>query len=322
MLHKRVASLVVVVVLLGLLTGCAAAPGGSADMLEGLAPQLESFSLRLPRMYVLYVENGGEYAEPSVWGMRASQLESWFGLDLSMVKIPQFYMDWLKASNVQHVEVVHEGSGMYVYVNGEPTPYVAWDAESMGLVSQLMEPLGVPNGALIGRLLPLLRRIGLDIVVQMPLAPGADVIAYRNPEAGLMASDASAALAEPAAELKLSMSYDANGVPSFLGLSAALLQPMVGATPGQLDPQLIGQLKAAGVERLGVQIRGDGLYIFLNDQALPNVAWSEDHLGTALDLYAEMNATSWVPNPNFVYMVRELVTQVTNSDVVFDVILE
>jgi hypothetical protein len=309
----------VIVVLIGLLTGCAAAPGGTADVLEGVTPDLDAFVFRLPRLYVLYVETAEGYAEPTLWGISASNVESWFGLDLSMVKIPQFYMDWVKASDVQHFELVHDGKGIFLYANGEAMPYLAWDGESMDLAGQLMGPLGVPNGDLIRRLLPLLRHIGLDIVVQMPLAAGADIIPYRDPDGGLLETTAAAAMENPAAELKLQVTYDEAGVPSLLGMSAAVLQPMMGYTPGRLDPQLIDRVKQVGIEQLSLQLQGNGLFIYVNDQALPNIAWSEEHLGNALDLYQEMNEVSWVPNADFVSMVRELVFQVGNSDVRLDV---
>ncbi len=45
------------------------------------------------------------------------------------------------------------------------------------------------------------------------------------------------------------------------------------------------------------------------------MAWSKEHLTNALDLYAQMNEASWVPNEAFVGMVRELVLQMGNSDI-------
>jgi len=319
MLHKRTASFMVVVVLLGLLTGCAAAPSGSADMLEGVTPDLDAFVLRLPRFYVEYVERAEGFAEPTLWGMSASNLESWFGLDLTMLKIPQFYMDWMKASDVQHFELVHDGKGIFLFANGEAMPYLAWDAESIDLAGQLMAPLGVPNGDLVRRLLPLLRHIGLDIIVQMPLASGAEIIPYRNVDGGLMESTAPVEIVDPAAELKLAMSYDQSGVPSLLGMSASVLQPMMGYTPGALDPGFVGQVKQAGIDQLSLRTQGNGLFIYVNDKPLPNIAWSKEHLGNAVDLYAQMNEMSWVPNADFVSMVRELVFQLGGSDVRLDV---
>jgi len=315
MFNRRAVSFVLVVVLLGLLAGCAGAPPGTGELLEGTAPNFDSFTLRLPRIYVQYAEGEEGYAEPAVWDMRASQLESWFGLDLGMLKIPQFYMDWLKASDVQHIELVHDGAGLFVYVNGEAMPYVAWDAESVGLAAELAEGFGVSSGDLMTRLLPMVRHVGLDIVVQMPLQAGAEIIPYRDPAGGLMETTAAPEIEEPEAELKLAMAYDDSGVPTVWGMSAEILQPMIGYTPGQIDPQYIAQLKQAGVQQVAVQTLGDGLFFFVNDRPLPNVAWSKEHLTNALDLYAQMNEASWVPNEAFVGMVRELVLQICNSDI-------
>ena len=130
-----------------------------------------------------------------------------------------------------------------------------------------------------------------------------------------METSAAAEVQEPGMVLKLQASYDENGVPSLLGMSAGLLQPMMGYTPGALDPGLIAQLKGAGIAGVTLRTQGNGLFIYVNDQPLPNIAWSKEHLANALDLYEQMNRTSWVPNADFVNMVRELVFQVGNSDV-------
>lgn len=309
MLRRTVALLMVVAVLLA---GCGSPPSAK-EVLEEVAG-IETFVLKLPRIYLQYVENGKGEGEPALFGIRASQIESWFNVNLSMVKIPAFYMDWIKASNLQHIELVHNGKGIFAYVNGKPTPYLAWDAESVGLAADMMETF-YPSSGLFKRLLPILRHIGLDIIVQMPLADGAAAIPYRDVKAGLMETTAAAEIAEPAAEVNLEIAYDDRGVPSVLGMSADMLQPMMGYTPGQLHPAYIAQLKQAGVKKIALQTRGDGLFLFVNDQPLPNVAWSKEHLNNAVDIYAAMNAASWVPNAEFVNMIRELVLQFGNSDV-------
>ena len=130
-----------------------------------------------------------------------------------------------------------------------------------------------------------------------------------------METIATADVQEPDMILKLEVSYDDGGVPSLLGMSAGLLQPMMGYTPGALDPALIAQLKGAGIQALTLRTQGNGLFIYVNDRPLPNIAWSKEHLANALDLYEQMNKTSWVPNADFVNMVRELAFQVGSSDV-------
>ena len=316
MLHKKIVRLFLVVSLMGLLTGCAATAPSPQEMLEEIAPAFESFTFRLPRLYLQYVDNEQGEGEPMIAGISASTIESWFGLDLSMVKIPKFYVDWLKASDLQHIELVYDGNeGIFAYANGKPMPYLAWDGQSLALAADMVEAFNVPNASLIKRVLPFVQRIGLDVVVQMPLAGGCAVIPYRDEYAGLLETTAAPEIAEPSARLQVEIVYDQDGVPSVLGLSADLLAEMGYGIPGQLPAETIAMLQAANIQYVTLQTQGNGLFLYANDQLLPNVAWSEDHLTNAVDLYAQMNASSWVANEAFVNMVQELVFAVGNSDI-------
>lgn len=314
-MFRRTVSLTLAgVVLLAAITGCAGMPGAEA-LTEGAASQLPAFTLQLPRIYLNYVETADGSAEPSVAGIGASLVEAWFGLDLSAVRIPAFYVDWLQASDIQHVELLFGPQGLLAYANGKPTPYVAWDTESLTLAADVAGAFGVPNVSTVKNFLPWMERVTIDILVQLPVADGAERIAYRDVRGGLLTTKAAPEIVEPAGQIKLEMSYDEEGYPSLLGLPAETLRPFLGTTPGRLAPQVVGQLQEAGVESLTLKTRGDGLFIFVNDQPLPNVAWSREHLSNALDIYADMNETGWTPNAAFVSMVRQIVLQTANSDI-------
>jgi hypothetical protein len=314
MAHKLAVLVSLCALLLGLLTGCGEALPGSPAAVAEPVPGLESFNLRLPRLHVQYVETGQGYSEPAIWGITASQLGSWLGTDLSMLRIPQFYMDWLKASNVQHIEVAYNGDGLFLYVNGEPMPYIAWDAYSIGATGDLVAGLGVTYGDLIRQLLPLLRHIELGVVLAMPLSDGAQPIPYRDQNAGLMASTAPAEIAGSLGELKLRLVYDEQGMPSVLGMPAALLQPLLGSTPGQLPPATMAQIERADIQFITLQSQGNGLFLLVNGRALPHLAWSQEHLGNAVDLYAQMNEAGTTPNAQFVGLVRQVVLSLDRFD--------
>lgn len=316
MARKGIALLIVCTLVVGMVSGCTGLPAGSSDMLAGAVGVLpESFALKLPPIYLQYVETADGSAEPSVLGLGASLLESWFGLNLGMVKIPAFYVDWLKASNIQHLEIVTDPEGVFAYANGKPTPYVAWDGDSLALAANVAEAFGVANVGALKSALPWITRIGLDIVVQLPLAEGAEFIPFRDMTAGVAVSTAAPAIENPVGEIKLQVDYNEAGQPSLLGLPLAVLQPMMGTTPGQLDPAMIARMKQAGVQSLTLKTQGDGLFIYANDQPLPGIAWDKEHLLNALDIYSEMNEASWMANAAFVSMIRELVMQTANFDV-------
>jgi len=317
MLRNRVGLLVAAVVLLASVTACTGVPSGEVGSLaEGAASLLPpGLVLRLPRLYLEYAETEDGGAEPTVSGIGASVIEAWFGADLTTVKIPPFYVDWIQASNMQHIEVLTGAEGVFAYVNGEPLPYLAWDEESIGLAGELAGAFGVPNVEQFKAALPWLQRIGLDLVVQMPLTEDAEIIPYRDPGAGLLESTAAPEFVAAEAEIKVGLSFDENGVPSLGGVSAIALQPIMGYTPGRLDPGYIAALKQSGIRRVTVQTRGDGLFIFVNDRPLPNLAWSREHMTNALSVYAEMNKSSWMANDVFVEMVSDLVLRTANSDI-------
>ena len=132
------------------LSGCSV---GSATPLESVRESLESFSIRLPRMYVVYDESG----DPSVFGLKASTIEGMLEPlmgpnSLWMLKIHPYYMDWIGKAQLQHVEAVWDTDGIFLFVNGEAMPHIAWDADSLDYAGQMAQIFGAPYGALIRRI--------------------------------------------------------------------------------------------------------------------------------------------------------------------------
>jgi len=312
MMHKRAVLWVLVLTMIVLVSFSGCAPGTAASV-EAAAPS-EAFTIRLPRMYVVYDDTG----DPSIFGIKASTVESWLAPwvgpnSLWMLKIHPFYMDWIKAANIQHIEGVWDSKGIFFFVNGKPLPYLGWDSEGLAYMGQMMETFGVPYGRLIRRLLPLLQHIGLDIMVQMPLAEGATPIPYRDVKAGLMeVPETSEATAEPAAVVHLEVVYDEDGVPSMAGISAKDLEAVTGYSlwAVKLDPTVLASLQAANIQHVALTMHSNGLRLLVNGRALASLVWSEEHLNNAVDLYVQANA----PGP-IIDMVKESVLQVGHADV-------
>lgn len=309
-------SLALAMVLLISLSGCAVSPAAPMEA-EAVSPQ--AFTLRLPRLYVVYDDTG----EPSVFGIKASTIETMIAPfagpnSLWMVRIHPYYMDWIKAANVQHIEVVWDKGGLFLFVNGKAMPYLAWDDASLaqaGLVTEMFGTAYYGEGArLIRRLLPLLQRIGLDLIIQMPLADGVTPIPYRSPKASLMeVSGVAEAMAEPSATVNLEVVYDERGIPYLAGISAEALEAFTGPNTlwmTKLAPATVDSLQAANIQHIALTSRSNGLHILINGQTLPFLAWDEEHLNNALDLYVQANAPS-----EYVNMVQEMLRQIGHADV-------
>ncbi|MBC8449407.1 MAG: hypothetical protein H8D78_16800 [Chloroflexi bacterium] len=297
-------------------SGCAVSP---ATPLEGGAVSPQAFTFRLPRMYVAYDDTG----EPSVFGITASTLETMLTPfagpnSLWMVKIHPYYMDWIKAANVQHIEAVWDKGGVFFFVNGKAMPYLAWDDESLAYAGLMTEMFGTAyygnSAQLIRRLLPLLQRIGLDLVVQMPLADGATPIPHRAPKASLMeVSGVAEAMAEPTAAVNLEVVYDERGMPYLAGISAEAIEMLTGPNTlwmTKLAPAAVDSLQAANIQHVALTTQSNGLHILVNGQTLPFLAWDEEHFSNALSLYVQSNAPS-----EYVNMAQETVSQIGRADV-------
>jgi len=84
------------------------------------------------------------------------------------------------------------------------------------------------------------------------------------------------------------VAIDDDGVPSVAGLSADTLKNLtfgaVDLSWLRMDPNLVNNLKAMGLQNMEVVYRDDGLYIFINGQQLPFISWDEESLDNTADL--------------------------------------
>ena len=81
----------------------------------------------------------------------------------------------MQSANIQQLEIRIGYNGIHLYINGEDMPYLDWDEASVttlqGVLTSL-PPTVVPNGSTIAGLLPWLRKIGLGLALNIPLAQG------------------------------------------------------------------------------------------------------------------------------------------------------
>ncbi len=157
----------VVLVLAGmLLASCGPA------MMPAAAPQTESgetFVVALPRIVITFDEQGN----PGVEGVALEEIARSLGvpLDLGQYRIDPFYPAWMKAANIQHIELRQTGDGIALLVNGALMPSLSFQDGSLQRMSDIAPLLG-QNGPAIGQLMekfaPLVQRLGLSDRVEVP----------------------------------------------------------------------------------------------------------------------------------------------------------
>ena len=88
---------------------------------------------------------------------------------------------------------------------------------------------------------------------------------------------------------RLVIDVDAEGNPSILGISPALLSAVgVDVAGFKLPKDLVNQLTNAGVQHLEIASVGDRLMFFENAKPLPHLGWTPDSLNRMLNVLSTM----------------------------------
>ncbi len=276
----------VVLVLSGLLM----ASCGPA-VVPAAAPQAESgetFLVALPRIVITFDDQGN----PGLEGVPIEQIARSVGypLDLSQYRINSYYPAWMKAANIQHVELRQTGDGLALLVNGALRPSLSFQQDGLQRISDVAPLLGANGpavGALVQKFAPLVQRLGLSIVLKFPKQDGASDIAYGP--ADIKLADLKPAATDPSAIVKFEIKYDDQGVPSILGISARDLAAVGINAPIAMDSGVLGQLQTNNVQHIQISTRSNGLFMYVNGNPLPAIAWDGQSLNNAIQVWQQMN---------------------------------
>ncbi len=296
-MRKSVLAVLLVITLLVGACSPAMMPSGSEATAGG-----EIFTLALPRIIVDFDAQG----TPSIQGIDLAAILSLAGSNISNFRLNPYYVNWMIAANVQHLELAQTGQGLLLLVDGKLLPYVSWSDDSLVQAANLVSALGeimappppgttsvVSNTSLVANLLPIVRRLGLDVVLRFPRRPGVAEIPLADP-AQFTNLKPVASTPPASVVLHFEVKYDQSGTPGILGITATQLRSNgvnLGAT--NLSPEAISVLQRHNIQNLELRSRADGLFVFVNGQPLPNIAWDDNSLANAAAVYQQMNSQNF-----------------------------
>jgi hypothetical protein len=283
-MRKSLWALLVVVMLV--LTACGPAMPSATGPTTASG---EVFQVALPRLEMAFDAQGN----PTVLGMKLSDVGAMLGQDLSTLKLDPALVNWMTNANIQHIEMRQTGDSLALLINGKPMPHLAWDEKAL---SQVMDLAGVfaPGSqnlfTTIKKFLPLVSRLGVDVTLRFPQQQGAAAIPLADPSVALAPVNPSK---DPASIiLKSEIKYDDQGVPSMLGMSGYDLAAMGLPLPVAIDKSVLKNLQASNIQNVEFRTQPDGMYIYLNGNRLPGLAWDKQLLKNAAEAYAQMNPQS------------------------------
>ncbi len=278
-------------------SGCSPRAGaGETAVIAPLTDQLGGAPLLadLPALVISYNSAGA----PSIGSTPLGALQTLMPATLlSQLTLDQATLDRLVNVGIQHIQVSNTPSGVRILVNGEPLPTLVWDADSLDNLLQLLAPLEPAAIASLGSLLDTTTNLGVGVVVQLPVPPGATVIPL-----AAAADGANAAAAQSAEQafltraggkpvVQIPVQYAADGTWTVQGLSDTEWQALTGIPFGyvRLNPDLVAGAVKAGVNQVIVWTDGDGIHVQLGERELPYLSWKDGGIRTLLDLAVRLD---------------------------------
>lgn len=252
---------------------------GALDVVAQYMPHIN-----LPRVTLAYDETG----VPAVFGVKTSALARFVPLNLTFVELSPDTVQWLMDRDVQHVELDLNEAGLFLYVNGQAMPYLAWNQDRLAYAGELLDRLDVVQyDTTIAKAAPLLGRVGIDLLATFPKQAGASEIPPRARSQRALAEKPVSG--EPTAVIQGVVVYGDDGVPSVAGITSREIAQLaqIDLRPVELAPEVIDLVKRAGVQEVEVASESDGLHFGANGRELIQVAYNEQHLLNAIDLYGQ-----------------------------------
>lgn len=233
--------------------------------------------------------------------MRDNGTASLYGFSLNRVILQPAMIQSLQGAGIQRLEARIGYNGIHVYTNGEDLPYVSWDAtstENLQEVLAALPPSVLPNGAMIARYLPWLRKIGLGVRFELP--PGTGDFPRWTGETSVTPEQPTETTIGPITIA--SLVFDPNGEAIIEGIPVSQIEQMTGsAIPLQLDANTMALLSSIGAESVKIETQPNGINVYMNDEPLPGVAYDTARLNELMPL-----VNAFVADP----ATQELIAQV------------
>jgi hypothetical protein len=250
-------------------------PGGDRT------PSGQILQIALPRLVVDVDAQGN----PSILGISPALLSA-VGVDVSGFRLPEATVEQLIEAGIQHLELVSAGDRLLLFADAKPLPHLTWTPESLGRALDFAGTFNVENAATLRRIIPIITRLGLDVVLRLPRDPGITEIPMTN--AGTVRNITPVITTDPISVIvKFEVTYNSDGMPGIMGLSPEDVAAL-GLGIGRIGPDTLGRLQANNIQHVEIRTKPDGAYIYVNNELLPTLTWDTQTLANLVELYTRI----------------------------------
>ena len=256
----------------------------------------ELFQIALPRL-VIDIDAEGN---PSILGISPALLSA-FGVDVSGFRLPKTLVDQFVNAGVQHLEIASVGDRLMLFADGKPLTHLGWTPDSLTRLLGTMQTLETPNADMIQRVLPLITRLGLDVVMRFPRDPGTAEIPLLD--TATVRSFQPTVTTDPASAIvKFEVRFDEQGQPGVMGLDLG--------SSAQLSPELLSNLQEGDIQHAEIRTKPDGAYVYVNNEPLPRLIWDTQLLSNTVDLYSKLS-----PEAQLLPLIQQIAPYLDRSDI-------
>ncbi len=270
---------------------------GIVSSMSGDRTAPRSFMLALPRIEISVDRDG----VPAIGNLSPVSLNrATRGLvPADALRVPTGWVDYFTSTNTQHVELIQKDDGLYIWVNGKRLPNIAYDASTLKNLSALSErtnalqAIGMSrnSASFVSRAMPLLRRIGLNMLVRFPRQNDADDIEARSVKATMVPA-ASAQNVPVQGVINAVLVYDDKGDVTLHGMSSPEFISIFGVEPGlllALKPEFVQAVMQRNVQHVTLRSESNGLQVRVNGKQMPKMQCDLECLTNLGDTFALLN---------------------------------
>ncbi len=226
-----------------------------------------------------------------------------FGLPVAPEPVvPADVIQKLQAANVQRLRVQMASDGLFIAANEQTLPTITWTDESLARLAGLVGPLADVSPDLVTSALDIVRRTGISLDVQFPLAEGATPVEVPAEIDRTMEPPSLDGFAPPV--LHVSFAYSQQRLAAINHLTSGDLA-QVGVTLPDLPPELATVMQTLGVRQLALVTDPGQLNVLLDGQPALTVNYDAAALQKALDLAEPFLTDTPLVDPGVETLLRE-----------------
>ncbi len=263
----------------------------------------ELFQIALPRLVVDVDAEGN----PTILGISPALLKA-VGVDVSGFKLPKELVDQFTAAQIQHLEIASVGDRLMFFANSKPLPHLGWTPDSLNRMLALLKTMKVENADSIRTILPVITRLGLDVVLRFPRPAATAEIPFVD--TGTVRSFQPTVTTQPAsAVIKFELRFNEEGRAGMMTLTPEDLASLGMGALVQLSPDTLSNLKSGNIQHAEIRTKPDGAYVYINNEPLPRLIWDTQLLANAVELYQKLS-----PEAQLLPLIKQIAPYLDRAD--------